>query len=124
MGELGVIPDEPWEEFSRLLSFALETFRVRVEVRRNDQEFSETGPNVDLYVATCLQLFNLMVEDLPVRHCASETCRRAFYRQIGRAEHGQYRTEGVVRYCSPSCANTQTQREYRRRKRAEKGGAK
>jgi len=124
--EMGVVPEHPWATFSRELSDGLFDFRVRAEWTWTveGEELSETRPQPDLYAAVCLQLFNLIVENLPVRHCASETCQRAFFRQVGRAEHGQYRKEGVVRYCSPNCANAQTQRDYRRRKRAEKRDAR
>jgi hypothetical protein len=77
-------------------------------------------PRPDLFEALCLQLHQLVVADLPVRECANEACRRAFTRQRGTAEYGQYRTKGVL-YCSAPCAKAQAQREYRRRQRQEKG---
>jgi hypothetical protein len=73
-------------------------------------------PTVDLYTALCVQLFNVMVEDGPIRTCANERCGKRFRRQRGRAEYGQYRTEGV-RFCSRECAKAQGERERRRRQR-------
>jgi hypothetical protein len=76
-------------------------------------------PTVDLFTALCVQLFNVMVEDLPIRTCANENCGRRFVRQRGRAEHGQYRTEGV-HYCSKNCAKAQGERDRRAQRRKEK----
>jgi hypothetical protein len=74
---------------------------------------------VDLFSALCLQLFNIIVEQLPVRRCANENCGGWFTRQRGRAEHGQSKTEGVI-YCSAACAKATSQRAYRAKKRKEK----
>ncbi|MBT2369822.1 hypothetical protein J7E88_32265 [Streptomyces sp. ISL-10] len=63
-----------------------------------------------------LQLYNHMAEEATVRECASETCRRSFVRQRGRAEYGQNRTSGI-KYCTRECARAQAQRELRRRRR-------
>lgn len=73
----------------------------------------------DLYSALCVQMFNTISEQPTVRFCANQTCGRLFFKQVGGAQHGQYRTGGL-RFCSPSCARAETQREYRRRK-ADKG---
>ena len=69
-----------------------------------------------LYNMLALELFNHIV-GLPYRRCANDACPRLFVRQRGRALHGQHRTRGV-KYCSVECARAQTQRAYRRRKRA------
>jgi len=112
----------PWQEFATSISVGLEPYRTRVSYWAPDVD-EAPEPAADLFSALCLQIFNLVAESLPVHRCASETCGGRFVRQRGGAEAGQYRTIGV-RFCSPACARAQAQREYRRRQRAEKGGAR
>jgi hypothetical protein len=74
-------------------------------------------------VAMAFQVRQLVQERLPFRTCANERCGRRFVRHRGVARAGQHRVEGGVRYCSPSCTQAQVQREYRRRKAADKAQA-
>ena len=89
-------PAAAWEMFAEGMSAGLVVYRVRVEytVPFADGPLTSHAPRPDLFSAMCLQLFNMMTEDLPVHRCANETCGRRFVRQLGRAESGQYRTAG------------------------------
>jgi len=110
-----------WQWFTQMLDAGLRPYHVRIELTEDVPGFGATTfsrPRMGLYSALCLQLFNLIAEDLPPHRCQNETCQRPFVRQDGRAEFGQFRTEGV-KYCSATCARAQAQREYRRRKRQE-----
>ncbi len=122
--ELGsLVSDEEaaWSLLVECLNAGLGPLRVRVERPYSFfPEYVEGEPVAGLYTGLCVQLFNYLVEHVPVRRCANESCGRAFSRQLGGAVHGQYRSEGVM-YCSPSCGNAQWQREHRRKKRAEGG---
>ena len=111
-----VVEDTAWLHFAHYLSVGLQPFHARVEYR---YVVENNRPRVDLYSALCHQLFNLFVEGSPVQRCANETCGQAFVRQSGRAQHGQYRTEGVI-YCSKSCARAQVERQRRRRLKGER----
>lgn len=69
--------------------------------------------------AVAIDLHNVIVDiidGLPLRQCANESCERYFLRQRGTAQHGQYRSKGVL-YCSQRCAVRQAQRVKRRRDR-------
>jgi hypothetical protein len=70
-------------DFATALTYGLKPFHARAEFRPADDAYSFEAPHPDLYSAMCLQLFNLIVEDLPVRTCANETCGRRFVRQVG-----------------------------------------
>jgi hypothetical protein len=80
------------------------------------------GCTTDLLTAIACQLHNItldLIDGLPLRQCANESCERYFLRQRGTAKQGQYRSKGVL-YCSGRCANTQAQRARRRRDRERK----
>ncbi|GGK43330.1 hypothetical protein GCM10010124_40120 [Pilimelia terevasa] len=74
--------------------------------------------SASVYSVAFLHLYNHIVEEATVRHCANEPCRRPFVRQRGRSEFGHNRTAGVL-YCSRECARAQAQRELRRRRRTQ-----
>lgn len=108
-----------WEEFTRLANAALREFHVRVyaDVGRPGYGIGSAYPTV--YQVAVLQIVNDMAGGGSTYHtCGNETCGRPFLRQRGRSRYYS-RAEGV-RYCSRECANAQTQRDYRRRKRAER----
>ncbi|WP_285783264.1 hypothetical protein [Microbispora sp. NBRC 16548] len=102
------------QDLEAVISGALSRFSVGIG------DLSERTPTV--YSVAFLQLYNHLVENAQVRQCANERCRRPFVRQRGRAEYGQYRTQGV-KYCSRDCARAQAQRELRRRRNGEQSGS-
>jgi hypothetical protein len=112
-----------WAQFTVALNVGLQPFRAhvehRVELPRGEQ-FTWGLPQVGLYSATCRQVFNFIVRGETARRCENETCGHTFVHQLGGAQHGQYRSRGLLRFCSPECARAETQRQYRRRKAAQK----
>jgi hypothetical protein len=113
--------DDAWTVFMDDLNTGLSELGPRLEYMPTSFAKGETFlgvPVVDLCTGVCVQIFNLVVEDLPVHRCANETCQRSFVRQRDRAEHGQYRTSGVL-YCSRACARAVARRAERQRKRRE-----
>jgi hypothetical protein len=101
-----------WQVFGQALNAALQPFSVQVATPY-DHPSRRQPP---LYAIAALQIFNILVEGLPVLTCANEPCHQDFQRQLGRAAKGQYRTSGVM-FCSHQCADAQRQRERRHRQR-------
>lgn len=109
-----------WNYFTTTLNAGLSKRPPRVEVFTpldKGPHPAQRDLSFGLFSALCIQLFNVVSDDLPIRDCANETCKNVFQRQHGRARKGQFRTEGVM-FCSASCARAQAQRELRRRKKA------
>lgn len=121
--------DVAWSWFQGFLDKGLRSFHARVDIEWlavSDEVGRDivTGlEEVGLFSVLCVQVLNMLTEELPARRCANDACGMWFVRQTGRAEHGQYRTEGVI-YCSKSCAKAQSQREWRRRERDKQKGTK
>ena len=116
-----------WDAFVTALNMGLQPFFATAVLRspaEPPEEFDITEFGIDLYSAACQQIFNLMIEDCPPLHCENQTCNHDFVRQLGPggvkqgAKHGQHRMKGVRRFCSPACARAETQRTYRRKRRA------
>ncbi|MHB8329140.1 MAG: hypothetical protein ACYDD6_05900, partial [Acidimicrobiales bacterium] len=111
--------DSVWAQFALSLDVGLRPFRARVEYARElpgGAEHIYGAPAAGLYSAACGQIFNLLVSEETARRCENATCGRVFVHQLGGAVYGQYRSKGV-RFCTPSCAKAETQRQYRRRKK-------
>jgi hypothetical protein len=113
-------PDDEaaWHRFARFVNAALSPFRVRVEMGA----FTPSLPEVALYSVAVLQMVNDLSEHVDIKVCAAEKCGRTFVRQRGRSSNYS-RTKGVM-YCSDTCANSQAQREWRRRQRAKNNDQK
>lgn len=112
-------PPGGWVLFAGQLSNYVSKMSPTVQVA----DTADRARASDLATATAVQMWNYCAERDRVRmsRCASATCGRPFVRQRDGAEHGQFRTKGVI-YCSKACARAQAQREYRRRQRQEKSG--
>jgi len=106
-----------WQLFADALNNGLHPFRARVEVLVPASELIQGRPMAFLYPAICHQIFNLAVEGQTARRCENATCGRVFVHQLGGARFGQYRSTGV-RFCSVDCRRAETQRQYRRRRKA------
>ena len=72
------------------------------------------------YSGLVLQLANHITEGATYRRCRRADCPTGsgwFVRKRGGARYGQYRTKGVLDYCSPRCGEVQRKRDQRRRVR-------
>jgi hypothetical protein len=106
---LGHAEPARWDWFTRALGVGLRPFTPRVAVGATLPE-----PVVDLYQAGCLQLFNTIADDVPVKRCHNEACGRLFLRKQGGARQGQQWRRGVL-YCSDQCQWAQSKRQTRTR---------
>ncbi len=110
-----------WARFTRALNVGLRPFYAHAEhpIPMPVGEGLVVGvPLVGLYSAACRQVFNLVVEESTARRCESATCGRVFVHQVGGIEYRQHYRSTGLRFCSASCARNETQRQYRRRRKA------
>jgi len=111
-----------------LLNWGLAPFHAEVRVflpgdsARDENPFEYGGFLPSTFSTICLQIANHMTQEATYHQCGNETCGRFFYRQRGRAEFDQYRTSGV-KYCSVSCARTQSSRDSRRKAKERAAGS-
>lgn len=113
---------QAWAPFVAWVNAALrDDFHPRVTVEVGDPLDGLGLQLPTVYGVGVLQLWNALTTGATYRDCANETCRRPFLRQRGRGRY--YSRAAGVTYCSRTCANQQTQRDYRRRKRQETGKA-
>jgi len=110
-----------WATWAFLSSELLKPFHpvLDVNVAGKYRVAWRAGPDLPNVVAA--QVFNAVVEHAEVRTCP--LCGTRFTKQEGRAVYGQNRTKTVT-YCTSRCARLKADRDYRARKRAEKGGAR
>ncbi len=111
LGDKGVC----WAQFTLALNLGLKPYRAHAELT-TEPGVTYGQPRAGLYSAACLQVFNLIVEEATARRCENATCGRVFVHQLGGSIYGQHRTKGL-RFCSPTCARAETQRQYRRRRK-------
>jgi predicted RNA-binding Zn ribbon-like protein len=117
-------PEEAALWLDTSLSPLLSPFHPRVMVRAKTEADAKRAAQVEwagvpLFLVCALELFNHIGEDVPYRTCTNPTCGRLFVRQEGRAQYGQYRSDGVI-FCSARCASQTKQRTYRQRKKERK----
>lgn len=107
-----------WWFFAQMLNEGLTSLSPRIVPPEPVSE-PDMGDVKDAFAAACVLIFNDILEDIPYKRCADETCGRTFKHQSGRSSGSYSRSTGVA-YCSALHARNQAQRERRRRDRAER----
>lgn len=124
------------DTFVLLINLGLAAFPPRIELafaaeietrqfpggeRRAHTARSHLGrPEPHLFDAVCLQVFNLLLDPMPISTCENERCGRRFLRHQGRSKStDKARKHGSVRYCSDRCTRAVAQRNLRARRRDE-----
>jgi len=98
-----------WVRFELVLNKALLPFSANVAT-----SYSRVGYDVpSLYSIGALQVFNMLVEELPARECAK--CGRLFVRRQEDAEY--HWSTPRVKFCSDRCAKAAAQAAYRARQK-------
>lgn len=100
--------DQAWSLFFEHLDHGLQNLSVHVW----SPDIDWKPPGANLYIASCVQLYNEIADHATYRIC--DNCGQPFSKQRGRSTTGQHRRKGV-KYCQASCANAAAQRNYARR---------
>jgi hypothetical protein len=111
--------EEAWDHWTDALNDGLRPIRARVDVVGPERHHGVEPRPVTAYTAMALQIYNDVATETAWKVCESESCRKLFARQEGRAQYGQNRTTGVI-YCTKNCARAQAARRSRRNKSATK----
>jgi hypothetical protein len=112
--------DRAWDWWTDYVNAALSPFAVTVDVQHL-RRHGMYGRAITAYSAMVLEIANDVTAGTAWRRCANEPCGQLFARQQGRAEAGQFRTEGI-RFCTKSCAKAQMSRDLRRRNAEKRKG--
>lgn len=115
-----------WSAWQASVNEALRAFPMFIEVDPDPAHSwlkSSEAPRHTLYEAAVFQLATVVAEARTFRLCANENCGRPFTRhRSDKRKLGDERAHSAgIKYCSPLCAKAQSERDRRRRRRAEKG---
>jgi hypothetical protein len=112
-------PEDAVSHLSEVLNFGLMPFSPWVRFEGIPLGVGEgwEEPFEGLFGAVCIQLFNALLEVVPVSKCANENCKRFFQKQRGRAQSpvDQRWTKGVE-FCTAHCAQAHHARLLRQDK--------
>lgn len=114
-----VLETATWVYLTETVNAALSGFHLRLELLGTERESAPKPVPATTYEVLALQLFNDVATHTAYRRCTNETCGRLFSPVPMSAKYGSGEFHGE-KYCSVQCARAQSQREYRRRKKAEK----
>jgi hypothetical protein len=106
-----------WQSYN---TAALRPFQAHVRLEDDDPHVERVLPTPTTYELAQLQLAEIVTgQSGPLPRCANERCGLPFVRHRGRSKYdGTHHSTGV-RYCSHRCAKAQSERDRRRRRKAE-----
>ena len=112
-------PEDAVSHLSEVLNFGLMPFSPWVRFEGIPLGVGEgwQEPFEGLFGAVCIQLFNALLEVVPVSKCANENCKRFFQKQRGRAQSPiDQRWTKSVEFCTAHCAQAHHARLLRQDK--------
>lgn len=121
-GQKAWVDEDPetraWWMFTDMLNLGLGAISPRIVAHGVDARPDFTAITSS-YTVACVMIFNDLLEGLPYRQCADETCGRLF--KVRSA--GKHARSSGLRYCTDQHARNQSQRERRRAQRAQRAEA-